>query len=120
MVPTPSIFTMRFMVSLPAFLESVFESTCAQERPFSHLDRSRWFHLASVLPPFQCAVVFPSGVLCQPSCAVPHLFGQYFAGSGRTGPRAHLLEATDSGCSAIQVQVAPCLHDLTLIPPSDM
>src|SRR6266478_10244151 len=114
--PTPAICTMRFMVaaSLPAFPESVFESTYQQERPFSDSDRRYGSRLVFVLPRLQCAVGFPSVVRYQPFLVIPHPFGRCFAESGRTEPRAHPSEATDSGCSAIQVQVAPCLRDPNL------
>src|SRR3989442_1437094 len=118
--PTPSIFTMRFMASLPAFPESVFESTSQQGQPFSDWDRRRGLHLGFGLPPLRCVVGFLLAVQCQPSSVIPHPFGQYFAGNGQTGPRAHPSEAMDSGCSAVQVQVVPYLHDPNLIPPSDM
>src|SRR5207247_7403771 len=118
--PTPSIFTMRFIgVSLLAFPESASESTNQQEQPFSDLDRRCVLHLGFGLPLLQCVVGFPLAVQCQPSSVIPHRFGRYFAGSGRTELRAHPSEAMDSGCSAIQVQVVPYLHDPNLIPPSD-
>src|SRR5437899_1903673 len=120
-LPTPSIFTMRFIAaSLPGFPGSVFEATYQQGWPFSDLDRTHGSRLVSVLPLLQCVVGFLSVAQRRPSSVIPHRFGRYFAESGQTGPPAHPSEATDSGCSAIQVQVAPCLHDLTLIPLSDM
>src|SRR6266436_1084310 len=120
MLPTPSIFTMRFMASLPAFPESAFESMSQQGQPFSDSGRRYASHLVFVLPLLQCAVGFPSVVRCQPFLVIPHPFGRCFAGSGRTEHHEHSSGESGRGCFEVLAPTAPCWHAPSLIPLSGM